>query len=552
MQVLERRSQIDFFDGEPSDFDPTFNTRNPAALRWWLGIAVAIVASYLPLLTANFGRHNDYMLWACDTSGALKQFPEMWHLLAIGRPLGAMLLNLHFTCLGSLSDFVISRWVSLAVTLVSAWLLANHLLHRPRVPLPMAVCAAACVFLLPASQLYVSWLTNFVPGTLTVLLSLLAYRILDGGQGDASVRASLLRWRRLLIGEAVFLFALLIYPPSALFILVPAFSNLVFVPFDRWPETRRRLVRDFAFVAIGMLIFFACVRFVYLPIVVRYWPQVSAVMEQNRGGPYELRFGFNLHFWERNLRDVVKVSFGGPLHAVLGRRMDDPLAKLVGGGLLLGWIGHVLRSRRAVGSPRVSLLWSCQALLAGIGLFVLSETPSIVAQVDGIAGYRVVFPAEAMVALLVFGFFSALRPRPPRNEWTTFHPIFPIALLVACAALAFWNMRNVAASAVAELNYYRRELSTVDLSTTRQLRVICPTLRGLFLDVPLKMDFRYLGSHHDLSVPGMLKVVLKERGVEIGDLKVTVAHADGPITAVGTSAQMRTIDTSRAVHWFTN
>jgi hypothetical protein len=548
MQVIERRSRADS-KTELAVFRPTVNARGPIKWRWWLAGAAIVVVSYLPLLTANFGRHNDYLLWACDTSGVLKQFPEMWHLLAIGRPLGAILLNLHFTCLHSLSDFVISRWVALVVTLVSAWLLAEHLMRRPRVPLPMAVCAAACVFLSPASQLFVSWLTNFVPGTLTVLVSLLAYRTLDGGQGDASVRASLLRWRRFVIGEALYVFALLIYPPSALFVLVPAFSNLVFTPLAQWPETRRRLVRDVAFVGVGMLTYFAGVRYVYLPIVVRYWPLVGITMEQNRGGPYTLTVGFNLHYWARNLREIVFVAFGGPWHAVVERKTATRLAKLVCAGLLLESIWRVVRSRGAIGSPKVSVSWACQALLVGIGLFVLSEVPSIVAQVDGIAGYRVVFPAEAMVALLVFGFFSAMRPRPGRDEWVAFRPIFPVALLLVCSSLAFWNMRNVAASAVAELNYFRRELATVDLSTIRQLHVICPSLRGLFLDVPVKMDFSFLGSHDDLSVPGIVRVVLQERGMEMENLKVTVAHADGPTTAVDPSPGTRTIDTRRAVHW---
>jgi hypothetical protein len=575
MQVLEQRTRVDRH-AQLSVYSLPQNSRTYGSRRWWLAAATIVVLSYLPLLTANFGRHNDYLLWACDTSGAIKQFPEMWHLLAIGRPLGAILLNLHFTCLHALSDFVVSRAVALGLTLIAAWLLAEHLLRRPRMPLPLAICAAACVFLLPASQLFVSWLTNFVPGTLTVLLALLAYRTLDGGREDTSARVPLVRWRRFLIAEALFIAALLIYPPSALFVLVPAFGNLVFTPLERWPETRRRLARDFAFVFVGMLTYFVGVRYVYLPVVVRYWPLVGTVMEQNRGGPYEVAVSFHFHDWLRNLRDIAVVSLSGPWHAVVSSRTAIRLAKLVACGLLAGWSWHVWRSRSSEANrePRISLSWAVQAFLAGAALFLLSEAPSILAHVDGIAGYRVVFPAEAMVALAVFALLAVLRPWPARDELTAFRPIFPVTLLLVCASLAFWNLRNVAASAVAELNCYRRELATVDPATTRELQVICPSVSGSFLDVPLKMDFWFLGSHHDLSVPGMVKIVLQERGVEIGDLKVTVAHANGPsstatigvttssvtTTAVTTaaattiipSAGTRTIDTSRAAYWKTD
>ncbi len=158
--------------------------------------AAVLAVGYLPLLTAHFGRHNDYLLWACERWHGLAVFPETWHLLALGRPLGALLLNLQFTCLGSLPGFLVSRWVALGVTLIAAWLLADHLKRRPGVPWQTAVCAAACVFLVPASQLFVSWVTNFVPGTLTVVLSLLAYRALDGSREPASVRSRFEPWRR--------------------------------------------------------------------------------------------------------------------------------------------------------------------------------------------------------------------------------------------------------------------------------------------------------------------------------------------------------------------
>ena len=50
--------------------------------------AAILVVAHLPVLTAIFAIHNDYLLWLCDRSTFIAWFPETWHLLAIGRPLG--------------------------------------------------------------------------------------------------------------------------------------------------------------------------------------------------------------------------------------------------------------------------------------------------------------------------------------------------------------------------------------------------------------------------------------------------------------------------------
>ena len=224
------------------------------------------MVAHLPVLTAIFAIHNDYLLWLSDRSTFITWFPETLHLLAVGRPLGALLLNVHFSCLESLPDFLVSRWFAFGVTLAAGGLLAEHLSRRLRLPAGTAVCAAACVFLLPSSQLFVAWTTNFVPGTLTVLLSLIVYRLLDSGVEPLSLRLQLADWRRFLMAQALFLSLLCIYPPSALFFLVPAFANLLFTPLDSWPRTRGRLIRDAAFTAGGMLAYFVLVRLIYLPL----------------------------------------------------------------------------------------------------------------------------------------------------------------------------------------------------------------------------------------------------------------------------------------------
>jgi hypothetical protein len=344
--------------------------------------------------------------------------------------------------------------------------------------------------------------------------------------------------------------ALLIYPPSALFVLVPAFSHLVFSSLREWPQTRRRLVRDIAFVAAGMLAYFAILRYLYLPFVVLKWPMVGSVTEYNRGGPYEVTLAINAVRWYRNLRDVVLVSFAGPLDAIMRRHEAVAYAKVVIVALLFGgtWRLWLARARDVDSQTRLRLSWVCQACLAGVTLFVLSEVPAIVAQVDGLAGYRVVFPAEAMVALLVFAVIPTQATRNTRGGWRVVRSVYPVAMLLLCVVAAHRDMSNVAANALFELNCFRRELATVDLRTTRQLRVICPLKLGTFVEQPLKMDLRFLGTHHDQAVACIVDAIFQERGLQRGSLVVSAAHADAPSDmGVFASEGMRTLDLNRLV-----
>jgi hypothetical protein len=542
------------------------STRSWNARRWRLAAGLALVAGFLPLLCANFARYNDYVLWMCERSTGIAEFPEMWHLFALGRPLGAILLNLHFTLTRSLDDLLISRWVAMGATLLAAWLLAEHLERRTRLPSPMAACAAACVFLLPASQLYVSWVTNFVPGTLTVLLALVAYRMLDSGRDALAARPPAwhaepgspqffptkttlhrVEWRRFVCGEAIFLFALLIYPPAALFILVPCFANLVFSHVDDWPKTRRRLARDLAFTATGMLMFFAFVRFVYLPGIARSWPVVADAIEANRGGPYDLALELKLSRWHRNAWDIVLVACAGPWHALLGNVAGIRLGKLIWGCLLVvgAWRLWRLWPSRDDAASRARFSRACFVGLAGTAVFLIAEAPAIVAQSDGIAGYRVVFPAEAMVALLIFAMLPTAAL--PAERARTTRVTLSVALLMTCGALAYFNTSHVVQNAILELNFFRRELAAVDLQKTHRLEVVCPVKRGVFVDKPLRMDLRLAAVDDDVAIPGIVAAVLEERGLGGRSLQVSAVHPGSGENPVPQSPDTLALDLNRLI-----
>src|ERR1017187_7708416 len=66
---------------------------------------------FAPSLFLDFGVYNDYWLWSYNHHKCCFSFPETAHLFWVGRPLGALLLNLHFLSLDTAGDLSAGRVV---------------------------------------------------------------------------------------------------------------------------------------------------------------------------------------------------------------------------------------------------------------------------------------------------------------------------------------------------------------------------------------------------------------------------------------------------------
>src|SRR5262245_35826763 len=93
----------------------------PATFLTSFGFSSVVLSGVLmSALRARYGFHNDFSFFTYDAHAYRWGFPETAHLVAIGRWLGALLLNLHFHLLSSLDGFTESRWVAVIVTAASA------------------------------------------------------------------------------------------------------------------------------------------------------------------------------------------------------------------------------------------------------------------------------------------------------------------------------------------------------------------------------------------------------------------------------------------------
>lgn len=498
--------------------------------RWLLAPVLALLC-YWPALTVEFGVHNDYSVWSYDKSDWFWGYPESAHLAAIGRPLGAVLLNLHLYPIRTIADFTASRWFAFFVVLFSAWLLARHLHRRVHLPGGFAALAAMCVFTLPSSQVFVFWVGNFVPGSLNVLLALLTYEALDkvslsGWRRGGWRRAQAIAW--LALAGFLFFCSMCIYPPTTLFILVPTFCSLVFSPITNWPQTRLRVLRDMAFTSAGVCSYFLFMRCVIRPVLGHHSSQIQEAISSNQTGLYAFSLGHNVFAWLENAWAALTVALNGVLDPSLPEQMAQHVALALATGLLLAAAWRFLRSPKTcpeltLRAQRGSLL---QAGVAALALLVLSECAVIVPTgTSGFMPYRVVYPASAMVVLLLFSVAGQWRLPFANHLPALLARPFPVLILVGCALLGHMTLRAAAGNSHNELVFFREQLRHHDLRTVKGLLVIGAPEGRLFVDARLRSEFMRLATG-PCMIYGFADVLLAEHGIRRGELAVRHRHFD--------------------------
>lgn len=487
----------------------------------WLAAALAL-ACYLPALSTEFGMYDDYSIWRYEKSSVIFDFPESAHLVAIGRPLGAILLNLQFYLIQKVSDFTISRCCAFSLVFLSALLLMRHLKRRVNLPPGLAACAAVCTFLLPSSELFVFWSTNLVPGVLNVLVALLTYEALDKVQfagcrgGGALGGIRLVAWT--LLAGLLFLCSMCIYPATTMFILVPTFASLVFSPIERWPLARRRVARDVLFVVSGCAVYFLLTRHLLRPVLAQHFPEIGAAIVSNQTGLYQFSVERNVFAVLANFWHTLSVGLVSFFYPLFEPGSCEGVARTVAAILLLVGLWRLARTPAATAiGPKAERGYLLQAGAAMLALLALSQCPVILAAgASGWVTYRVVYPISAMVLLLMFALASRVR-LPVRRPEIVACPL-PAMMLIAAAALGHWVMSAAAANAHNELSYLREQLANTNLEAVKGVTIIGPQPGVLYAEGPLRSEFRKLASRDFFH--GLENVLLEERGVKRGSLPV--------------------------------
>jgi hypothetical protein len=170
----------------------------PANFWNWLFLGLGLVV-FTPAFLMEFGFCNDYTFLTPNAYEPWAGFPETRSLLHIGRPVGALLLNLQMLTIHSLTAIKMWRVISFLLASASAAILYGYSRHRLGLKDFWAAALAFGFLTAPPVQVYVLWATNVMPGTFNMFLSLCVYLLLDAAAPDG-LRSLFASGRRLLIG----------------------------------------------------------------------------------------------------------------------------------------------------------------------------------------------------------------------------------------------------------------------------------------------------------------------------------------------------------------
>lgn len=360
--------------------------------RWpyILLIVISIGLSFSPYLFFDFGFHNDFEIWAPDTSNWWNWFPETWHLIRIGRFLQAFLQNIFLSFFSTLESLAVARAIGVLFACLGAMILSSTL-KRKGMDLLTSSIFSASVFLLPPAQVNLGWVANFIPGSLNAVLVLGAAALFP----DYKMVLKRERKALLKIGSSIFLLfaALFIYPPTVGFFLLPALASIMFIGLAK-VEERNLALCSLAFFGLVCSVYFLFHRLVFMKILNITFP-ASALYRFDVS--HSLAGNFITFF-----KDIVPVMLN------LWNPAPSATMIVVIFGTVLLLFGFCFRDRRFLNGG----LLKNSRLGISIGLcltfFLIMNAPGLLAAGRPPQFYRVWHPGTAAVLLVLFWLTSFL------------------------------------------------------------------------------------------------------------------------------------------------
>ncbi|MBF0321375.1 MAG: hypothetical protein HQL62_00265 [Magnetococcales bacterium] len=378
----------------------------------WVILLLAVVVVFVPTFTVEYGLHSDHLnlvdksqvtplddgvTWSLrgdqllstkDLRRCCDYFVESAWLRSIGRGLNAWIDNVYFLLFKHIHDFSLGRLANALLLGLSTAMFYRHMVQRMLVPVPMAAALSMGIFLLPPALLYVTWLSQFIPGILPVFLSVLFYSWLDKiNRYDMYI----LNKRFLFFGLFSIVFYIVlcfIYPPNAIFIIVYPLVRLLNVRRIGWDTAHFPIIRDLTVLGIVSALFFVLVKHVVKPMHgFLFSPHVFFVSDNS-----SQRYAYLLSTDPFDILEKLFKSMAFGAHLWFPSQGVAPVCILL---LMAGVFAHYHTSKNTLHRH----LELYRIFLIGLTI-LLAAAPVIGGRNAVIVGYRNSFTIMAMIAIL--------------------------------------------------------------------------------------------------------------------------------------------------------
>ncbi|MBF0423335.1 MAG: hypothetical protein HQL73_10120 [Magnetococcales bacterium] len=249
-----------------------------------------VIFIFIPAFGVNYGVHSDHfnlvdklqatplpdgstwflkgnqLLSSSDYRQCCHYFIETFWLQTIGRSLNAWIVNWYFLLYQHIQDYSVGRLVSALMLGLTGWIFFRQLVQSLFLSIPMAATVSIGVFLLPPALLYVTWISNTVPGLIPVFFAIFCYPLIDKINFYDLMACNRRLYYFGISSILVYLTLCFIYPPNALLVAIYPLLRLLNVKRTGWKIVRFPIIRDIVFCGLVSMIFFIIVKYVVKPI----------------------------------------------------------------------------------------------------------------------------------------------------------------------------------------------------------------------------------------------------------------------------------------------
>lgn len=475
-------------------------------------ITVIGVLACTPYFYLSYGVHNDYR--ALDhqhTVNLLSGLKElMWHdesmhLMYIGRPVNAILFNLQQYTINTLDDLKLWRVVSCLTLLVALINFCAVSVCRARHKAPWVVFAYLLMFLAPSSQLYISWIANYVPGSLNILIASVAAIGLSFYSGKFYVKCTLWVCSFLLI-----FISFLNYPATSSAVIIPALVSYLYNPIN---SNRGYLKRSLVFYLAGLVLYFLVHKLFMFEFLSGYFADQFKSYDATT---YKFGVGFNFGVLGIVL-DFLMASITLFFFAKL-KLVSVFMAFIVLMGLVVKY--YALNQFKNNRSATFDLRAKDPMKLIAFSLILI--TLPIIAAPNGFFAYRIFFTQLAIVALFysyaIYALYLIAKAyfKIGRNQ-------FIIALIVLFSANAFLQNYTYAMQSYEEYEFVKKSIENQD--SFNKIVVVLPNRYADFSNSDLYSDLKYTATNYSGFMSSILYFITDGLGIPRDSYEIESANS---------------------------
>lgn len=395
-----------------------------------------------PVSNRQFGYLNDYSTFEYNNQTCCLGFPETTQVIAIGRPLQAVLLNIQLFFVKDINSFELLRLISSFLIGMAASLFYLYTRRILIISQLSAALLAILTFTLPSMVINSFWVAQSIAGIFPLFLVIGAHSLLGKVDVTQKLRSGIIN----MIGVVILLIlSFCIYQPTTFFFFTLTVLKLIFGTQESRKESYRRVGLEIFLLFLSSLIYLFIVKYGIKPILIK-------------DNPWGLEF--------RELYEQMDVTnsaysfsiFNSDLKAKISRISDlfslilsswFPIFPhklfLILAPLYLGTSSYVLMKSPFGGKIESLYVRFIIGIAISIALPCIAAAPVLVAQANYPVLYRVTFASMAIIPAVAIFYLERVLQR--GVEWKGYFPFLLIfALLIISAEVSSYYRLSFMAS----------------------------------------------------------------------------------------------------------